>query len=380
MAIAHAEPAVRLPEPVGEGDLRLLLLDRELKGVASARETDADLIGKLIDAPIVLGVREPQEFGALLEVSSSSDRAELFAFADVAMREADNTRAVVLRAYAGPLTVALVTVLDPSLVALSPGQVPLPTLFWSLAPLSGDATARADVLDFLRVLHQEHTLRITNKDVGEPIGAVDGPGSPFDADLERDWRFMTEVAVLEEWSGMLLPVPREVSALEVARIQQAAEIVRRRQVVIDMAEPLTATVPAGNVQVEGDLILEQDFGVLVFGFDVPLGVGRAIFPPNVVARRPDPVDPKMCLVTLGTPGSSNRVVFALEAPPGRERRKRTLRPGEASVEIATGHWDTEWVQGEREADQELRSGQGIRFADEDAFFGWLSQPDRGSAA
>ncbi len=134
---------------------------------------------------------------------------------------------------------ALVTVLDPSRVALvRPGRL-YPTLYWSLTPLSGDVTARADVLDFLRVLHQERRLRITNEDVGEPIGTVDGPGSPFDADLERDWRFMTDVAVLEEWSGMLLPVPREVSALEVARIQQAAEIVRRRQVVVDMAEPLT---------------------------------------------------------------------------------------------------------------------------------------------
>ncbi len=65
------------------------------------------------------------------------------------MREVDDTRAVVLKAYAGPLTVVLVTVLNLSWVALGPGHVPPLTLYWSLARLSGDATARADVLDFL---------------------------------------------------------------------------------------------------------------------------------------------------------------------------------------------------------------------------------------
>lgn len=82
------------------------------------------------------------------------DQAELYAFADVAMREADDRRAVVLRAYAGPLTLALITVLDPFGAVPRPGQVPAPTLFWSLAASSGDAIAGADVLDFLRVLHQ----------------------------------------------------------------------------------------------------------------------------------------------------------------------------------------------------------------------------------
>lgn len=216
MAVMHPEPAVRLPEPVAHPNLRLLVLDRARSGGSRSRELDSGVLGRFLNAPVVLGVRKPEEFRAQLRVESLDDRAELFAFVDVAMREVDDERAVVLRAYAGPLTVALITVLDPH-EAVHNGQVPSPTLYWSLAPASGDATARADVLDFLRVLHQEHTLRIVNADRGEAVGSFDGPGGPLDADLERDWRFMTDIAVLEEWSGMLLPVPREVGSDQVAR-------------------------------------------------------------------------------------------------------------------------------------------------------------------
>lgn len=128
------------------------------------------------------------------------------------------------------------------------------------------------------------------------------------------------------------------------------------------------------------LVLEQDFGVLVFGFDVPLGIGRTRFPPSLVSMQPDPARPAMSRVRLAPPRTDGRVVFALDPPPGRLPSNRTLAAGEEPTDAPAEEWDADWFEKEREADVDLRGGHGIRFTNEDAFLAWLEQPDRDPAA
>lgn len=378
MAVIHAEPPLRIAEPEEVGpDLRLTTLDRERRGGTSGRDPDADL-GRFVDAPVVLGVRDPIEFRAILTARSAHGDAALYAFADVAMRESDGERAVVLRAHASTLTLALITVLDPDKSPTSPAEVPPPVLSWSLTPRSADATARADMLDFLRVVHQGGELEIVEASRQESVGRLDAPGAPFDADLERDWRFMSDVATLEEWSGMALPVPSEVPAVEVARIQQAAEMVRTREARTAFTDDLTATVPP-EVKEADELQLEQDFAVEVFGFEVPLGTGRARFPVRLVESRADPDNPDLVRLTFHPATEAAEVVFTLEPPPGRLVEKRTLAPGEEPPVVDDSSWSADWEAGEREAETELRTGRGVRFASEEAFFSWLLDPGRGAS-
>lgn len=380
MAAALAEHPISIEAP-RDVDPRLRLVESdEVREGGSGAASDTERVKVFVDAPVVLGVRRPEEFRALLAAGAGERTARLHAFADMAMREAQGERAVVLRLHAGQLTVALITVLDPSKPISGPGDIDPPILFWSLAAQSGDATARAEVLDFLRVLHASGALKVFNADRGVSIASLEGESQPFDADLERDWAFTRDVATLEEWADVVLPLPREVAADEVARIQQAAIFVRDRQVPTRLIGDVEATV-TGEATDADELVLEQDFGVAVFGYDVRLGTGRARFPVTVVDTATDPTDPSRRRVKFRVDAPDGQVVFTLAPPPERIPHRWTLIEGEQPANVEDEPWfDDDWVAGEREADAELRAGSGVRFTGEDAFFAWLADPDAGAAA
>jgi hypothetical protein len=373
MAVAHADRPLTLPEPErADPTLRLRFPERAHGGDLGGVGVDQSRLARLADAPIVLGVRDPETFPAQLIARSENEETSVFAFADMAMREADGERAVVLRCAASTLTVALITILDPANAIESVGDIPSPILHWTLEGTSADATARADILDFLRVLHRGGHLRIIDTDRGQSVGTLDVPSAPFDADLDRDLAFLGDVATLEEWAGMVLPLPVEVSAAEVARIAQAAAMVRAREVPVTFTGDIAATVPRGIAGAD-EIELEQDFGVTVFGFDVPLGVGRVRLPVSIAHMEPAPEDPELVRATLH-PAIADVVVFGLSPPPERTPYKRTLLPDEQITPVGAPPWPPEWAAGEEEASRELRSGNGIRFVTEGAFFAWLADP------
>jgi len=326
-----------------------------------------------VDASVVLGVRQPQSFSARLVARSAGGEAEISAFADIAMREVDDQRAVVLRCLASVLTLSLVTVLDPGSVIESSSDVPLPTLVWELRAGSGDATARADVLEFLRVLHEGAELRVFNSEEATVVGVLEAPGAPLDDDLARDLAFLTDVATLEEWSGMVLPIPREVEAKQVATIVQAAAWVRKREVPVTFTGAVAATMPR-DVDGVDEITLEQEFGANVFGYDVPLGTGRVRL--DVAIGEIEAIDGHDDLVRVALEvASPAEVVFVLTPPEGWMPSKRTARPDERRPEPPGAPWSAAWLEGERAASSELRNGNGIRFVDENAFFAWLETPD-----
>jgi hypothetical protein len=372
--VAHAERPLSLPDLNRvDPQLRLRLPKRDYRGGIGGLVGDDTRLARITDAPVVLGVRAPESFSARLCARSDSDAADIYAFADIAMREADGQQAVVLRCAASALTLSVITLLDATVQIVAPTDVPLPVLYWTLQANGADATARADLLDFLRVLHQGGKLEIINTDRGEAVGTLDAPGAPFDADLDRDLAFLTDVATLEEWSGMVLPLPSEVPAAEVARIAQAAAMIRAREIPVTFSGDIAATMHSDLSGVD-EVELEQDFGVTVFGFDVPLGVGRVRLPVALGQIRPAPEQPELVRVVL-RPVPAEGVVFALSPPPERVAYKRTLIPGEEQELETEPAWSAEWAAGEHQASNQLRAGQGIRFVTESAFFEWLAHAD-----
>lgn len=174
---------------------------------------------------------------------------------------------------------------------------------------------------------------------------------------------------------MVLPLPTEVSAVEVARIAQAAAMVRAREIAVSFAGDIWATMSRDVVGVD-PVELEQDFGVTVFGFEVPLGVGHVRLsvvegPVEAAAGRPD-----LVRVAL-RPLAADRVLFALTPPVNREVYKRTLLPEElpSSDTDAVSAWPDDWAAGEHQVARELRADRSVRFISEGAFFEWLAHPD-----
>jgi hypothetical protein len=373
VSVAHAERPHFLADLEGVDErLRLQLPDRVHAGEIGDVSGDPAL-ARFVDAPVVLGVRTPESFSARLLVRSAVGQADINAFADMAMREVGDQRAVVLRCIASALTLSLITILNPAKPIENPSDVPPPVLHWRLQASSGDATARADVLDFLRVLHEGGQLQIINSDRAESVGVLDAPGTPFDADLARDLAFLADVATLEEWAGMVLPLPIEVTAAEVARIAQAAAMVRAREIPVRFTGDIAATMPRDTMGVD-EIELEQDFGVTIFGFDVPLGVGHVRLP--VAASDADPVPERPDLVRVALrPLAAGSVLFTLTPPAEREAYKWTLIPGEVTSADPGTLWPLDWASAEHEVSRDLRAGRGVRFVSESAFFEWLAHPD-----
>lgn len=376
VALAEKPLTIEAPQDV-DPHLRVAQSDLVRQGAGAGSE-DPDRLSLFVNAPVVLGVRRPIEFQARM-AAGRQERVGLNAFADMAMREVEGQQAVVLRCRAATLTVAVITVLDPSRPIATPDDIAPPILFWSLAPQGGDATARAEVLDFLKALHETGELGVFNTDASERVAALEGEGATFDPDLALDWAFVRDIATLEEWADMVLPLPNVVEAEEVARIQEAASFVRARHVPTRLSGDIQAVVTA-EVKDAEELVLEQDFGVRAFGYDVPLGTGRARLAVTVIDSRTDANDPSRLHATFRPTSSDEPVPFVLTPPLERVARRWTLTDDERPTDDAGEDlWEEHWAAGERMADRELRTGQGVRFTSEDAFFAWLADPE-GDAA
>ncbi len=133
MSVAHAERPHFLADLEGVDErLHLQLPDRVHAGEIGEVSGDPARLARFVDAPVVLGVRTPESFSARLLVRSAVGQADINAFADMAMREVGNQRAVVLRCIASALTLSLITILDPAKPIENPSDVPPPVLHWSL--------------------------------------------------------------------------------------------------------------------------------------------------------------------------------------------------------------------------------------------------------
>lgn len=141
---------------------------------------------------------------------------------------------------------------------------------WSLLPGGPSVTARADGLRFLRALATGGQLVF---EMGE---RVDFP--PLDVDdhrweYEDEWRLFEDLATLEEWSGVTIPMPEEASAEESTMAAQAASWARTQQIPARVADAITFTANDVLVEEPDELQLHQDFGIGLLGVEVPLGEG-----------------------------------------------------------------------------------------------------------
>lgn len=177
------------------------------------------------------------------------------------------------------LSVGVALLADP-LVLLIVGTPEQRSLHWSLLPGGPSVTARANGLRFLRGLAAggQLTFQTESRDA---LGPIDVEGDRWDD--EDEWRLFEDLAALEEWSGVTLPMPKVVSAEEATIAAQAASWARTQQVAAHLTDVITFA--ANNVAFDeaDDLGLHQEFGVELFGVEVPLGEGAA----RVALRRVD---------------------------------------------------------------------------------------------
>lgn len=170
-----------------------------------------------------------------------------------------------------PVGVALVS--DP-LVLLTIGALADDAdraVHWTLLPGGPSVTARADALSLLRALTSGGSLTF-KLDSDRELPPLDMQGD--DWAQENEWRLFEDLACLEEWSGITLPMPSTVSAAEATRAAQAASWTRTRQVTASISGPITFfAAAAAPAETPDELQVHQDFGVRMLDVEVPLGEG-----------------------------------------------------------------------------------------------------------
>ncbi len=232
----------------------------------------------------------------------------------------------------GALVAAALVVADP-LVLLTVSRAEHAISPWALVPGGPSVTARADALRLIRAMRADGDLILRAGALDLPPLELAGADTWTRGD-EYEWGLFEDLATLEEWSGRTLPVPRQLSGDEVARIAQAAVWVRTERIEASPSDLFQFAVADGtNLRAVDELRLRQRFGVTVAGSEVPLGTGDVRIPVEVTSLEgPDAKG----LIEISARPRQQQIVFFLNPPPGRRlpaRRTQTPspRPGNEPV-------------------------------------------------
>lgn len=179
---------------------------------------------------------------------------------------------IIVRGRSDDLRVGVALVADPLVLLAVGGEQQ--ALHWVLLPGGPSVTARADGLRLLRGLAAggQLTFRLGSRKAMPPLAVDEGVW-----DGEDEWRLFEDLAVLEEWSGVTIPMPRAVSGSEATRVAQAASWARTQQIDAQVLDAITFTATAVDPVPEecAEVRLHQDFGLDALGVEIPLGEGAA---------------------------------------------------------------------------------------------------------
>lgn len=198
-------------------------------------------------------------------------------------------------------------VADP-LVLLVVGSASVPALHWMLLPDGTSVTARADALRALRAMSAGAELTLTLGGSRAPALSLEGEAW----ELDDEWRLFEDLASLEEWSGLTLPMPSDLSAKAATDIAQGAAWARSARVRAEIRGPLELACPEPLKSAPDEFRVVKEFDVDVLGVRVPLGRGRARLALTGAQVRETPAG----TVLTAQPGSS-QATFWLTPPPGR---------------------------------------------------------------
>jgi hypothetical protein len=146
---------------------------------------------------------------------------------------------------------------------------------------------------------------------------------------EAEWRLFEDLAVLEEWSGVTIPMPQVVSAEDATDAAQAASWARTEQIDAHIVDTISFALTA-NAALEhpDELRLHQEFGIHLLGAEIRLGEGVA----RIALRDLDREDTERSTYRA-RPARSN-VSFRLRPPSSRRLPARRTQPARISPPVS----------------------------------------------
>lgn len=195
---------------------------------------------------------------------------------------------------------------------------------WSYRPTRGSARGRLAAAAFVDVLTGQGRLIVEDRNGNIPTADLNLAAQARDPEIAVNRALFADVALLEEWLGIDIPLPRTASSDEVQEVAAAASMVRARQAPI-MWESLAARllpdadpIPLGTVQ---RLWFEIETELVLFGTSRILGTTAAEY--EVVALREEAEADGERTVWFGPASNEAAHVVAELLPPSGGDRKRS---------------------------------------------------------
>lgn len=143
------------------------------------------------------------------------------------------------------------------------------TIKWQLDPGGRDAGGRAAVIDLLIALSGRGVVVLTDPEVGA-LAQMHLGGHALDDSLLEERRFLTEVLVIEAWSGRHLALPDQIDEEAGNLIAQLTYWIRNRKMRVRFIGEITA-LTTGAVEGADELRLHETLQYSLFGVWVVLG-------------------------------------------------------------------------------------------------------------
>jgi hypothetical protein len=144
-----------------------------------------------------------------------------------------------------------------------------PSIDWHLEAGGHDATSRAAVLDLLIAMSGSGSLVLWSEG-RDALMRVDLAASPLDESIFAEREFLTDVLIVEAWSGQRLSLPEVPDDRSARALAEMLHWIRTREMRVRFTSAITgfATEPTA---VADELRLKEDFEYQLFGVWVRLG-------------------------------------------------------------------------------------------------------------
>jgi hypothetical protein len=197
---------------------------------------------------------------------------------------------------------------------------------WRLDAGGRDAASRAAVLDLLVAMSGSGSLVLWDNEENALL-RISLETSELDRSLLEERQFLTDLLVVEAWSGQRLPLPELLDDRSLSALTQVVYWIRERRMRVRFTSPIVV-MSDGPSEKADELRLHEDFAWQLFGVWVHLGtLGYRVKVDLLSSKREGtrwrsefrPRD-EWTTATLAAPGRG-RVKAAKEAEKGRLPRR-----------------------------------------------------------
>jgi hypothetical protein len=219
--------------------------------------------------------------------------------------------------------VGVVLLADPLIILVIGGSRRV--MQWSLLPGGPSVTARADGLRFLRGLATGGDLSFLGD--GLRLPPIEFEGGPWND--EDEWRLFEDLAVIEEWGGVTLPMPELVTGHDATIAAQAAGWARTKTVEARLSDVITFSARSGGNDLPDELRLHQMFSLELMAQRISMGNGVARVELRAIEREDEDGGPRDAIHYVARPATLD-VTFLLTPPLTRRVPPRRTQPDQIS--------------------------------------------------